>query len=127
MNKPYNAEAQAAKNLRAAIEANRVDLINTAKSAGVGLVHIYDPEYPKGGLTIAFKKVSPYTSGVMVECSVSTCSQEDSFSKKIGTQNALTKFFQDDTFQLPLLLNSMPSDINGTVKRAFSALYEELL
>lgn len=104
----------------------REDLLKQARDEGVGIVHIFDYNYPKGGLTVAFCKQSPYASGVMVECAVATCSSKDTFSKKIGTQRALEMFFDGETISLPLLMYSEDRDINGVVKRAFTALYKNI-
>lgn len=105
----------------------REDLIERARDEGVGIVHVFDYNYPKGGLTVAFLKISKYKSGIMVECAVATCSPKDTFSKKVGTQRALEMFFAHETVSLPLLMYSEDRDINGAVKRAFTALYENIL
>lgn len=101
----------------------RQDLLNEALELGVGIVHIYDPENPKGGITVAFRKCSPYKSGRMVEVAVNTCSPEDNFSKKLGVTGALTKFFEGETIVLPLLQGYEDEEVNQTVKLAFSTLY----
>ncbi len=121
----YKILAELAAKARAHYENDRALLITAARNSEVGIVHIYDVNYPKGGLTVAFKKSSPYASGVMVECAVATCSREDTFSKKTGTYNALTKFFEGNTIELPLLNTEADSELNGVVKRAFTALYDE--
>lgn len=110
-----------------AITTLREDLIEQARDEGVGIVHVFDYNYPKGGLTVAFRKISEYKSGIMVECAVATCSPKDTFSKKVGTQRALEMFFAGETIGLPLLMYSEARDINGAVKRAFTALYENIM
>lgn len=102
----------------------RASLVEKSRMLGVGIVHVFDPDWPKGGLTIAFRKVSEFKSGKMVECAVATCSAADTFSKKIGTQLALEMFFEEKTIMLPLLEDAEPRDINGVVKTAFTALYD---
>ena len=106
------------------VDNARADLLEQAQEAGVGIVHIYDSDCPKGGITVAFRKCNAYTSGSMVEVAVNTCSNNDSFSKKIGTAGALQKFFDGETIQLPLLHGiTDPRDINYAVKQAFWGLY----
>ena len=112
MSKPSNAS-----------DIYRTELLNKAKLLRIGIVHVFDPNAPKGGLTVAFRKSGQYKSGKMVECSVASCSDQDSFSKKIGTTIALEKFFDERTIELPLLAYYDLRDLNGVVKRAFTALY----
>ncbi len=105
------------------IQTYREQLLDKAKLFNVRTVHIFDKLYPKGGLTVAFAKVSEYKSGKMVECAVATCSDQDTFSKKTGTTIALEKFFDGHTIELPLLTYYDLCDMNHVVKRAFAALY----
>ena len=97
-----------------------------ANTSELGIVHIYNPDYPKGGLTIAFRKSSPYKSGVMVDVAVHVCSQGDSFSKKIGNLGAKQKFNSGEFIQLPLLKSYLEQDIAFAVKQAFTALYDTI-
>lgn len=106
----------------AAIKSHRQELIDKAKVLGVGLVHIFDVDLPKGGLTVAFRKVSPHKSGTMVEVAVATCSDKDTFSRKIGATVALQKFYNGETIELPLLRSCTERDLNEVVKHAFIAL-----
>ena len=100
------------------------DLLNQALEDKVGIVHIFDSEYPKGGLTVAFRKSNEFKSGCMVDVAVATCSQEDSFNKRIGNMRALKMFYNGETISLPIL-NTLPADdINWAVKNAFKALYD---
>lgn len=101
----------------------RTELLEKARLLKIGIVHIFDADHPVGGLTIAFRKSSQYKSGKMVECSVASCSDQDAFSKKIGTTIALEKFFDERTIELPLLAYYDLRDLNGVVKRAFTAMY----
>jgi len=104
----------------------RQTLLLQARDQKVGLVHIHDSDYPKGGLTVAFQKSNEYNSGRMVTVAVAVCSPEDTFSRKIGSQQALEKFFNGETIQLPLLQYHIAEDINWAVKQAFTALYTSL-
>ena len=104
-------------------EEYRLDLMAKATILGVGLVHIYDTIDHKGGLTVAFRKVSQFGSGKMVQCAVNTCSNKDSFSKKIGARGALEKFFNGETIELPILEVWAEEDLNWAVKTAFTNLY----
>lgn len=87
----------------------------------INIVHVFDKELPYGGLTVAFRKVTPFKSGRMVECAVATCSIEDSFNKRVGREIALRNFTNGETIKLPLDEND--GDLNGSVKAAFSLLY----
>jgi len=107
-------------------EDYRLDLMAKATILGVGLVHIYDTENHKGGLTVAFRKVSQFGSGKMVQCAVNTCSNKDSFSKKIGAKGALEKFFNGETIELPILEVWSEEDLNWAVKTSFTNLYAVL-
>lgn len=107
-------------------EDYRLDLMAKATILGVGLVHIYDTENHKGGLTVAFRKVSQFGSGKMVQCAVNTCSNKDSFSKKIGAKGALEKFFNGETIELPILEIWGEEDLNWVVKNAFTHLYTQI-
>ena len=107
----------------ASLEKNyREELHESAKEQGIGIVHIYiDGE--KGGMTIAYRKSNQFSSGCMVEVAVATCSEADAFSKKIGVQLALEKFFDDNTIELPLLKTYEARDVSYAVKSAFTAMY----
>lgn len=108
--------------IRAAIDNHRKLLMARAKDENVGIVHIHDELWNKGGMTIAFRKANEFKSGTMVEVAVNTCSYKDTFSRKIGTTGALNKFFDGETIQLPLLGMYAEEDINWAVKQAFTAL-----
>ena len=108
--------------LNTAIKEYREELHQSAKDQGIGIVHIYT-DGEKGGLTIAYRKSNEFTSGCMVEVAVATCSEADAFSKKIGVQLALEKFFDDNTIELPLLKTFEARDVSYAVKSAFTAMY----
>ena len=97
--------------------------INTTGRIGEGANHIYDTENHKGGLTVAFRKVSQFGSGKMVQCAVNTCSNKDAFNKKIGAKGALEKFFNGETIELPILEIWTEEDLNWAVKQSFTQLY----
>jgi len=92
----------------------------------IGIVHIYNPDYPKGGMTVAYRKSNQHKSGVMVDVAVHVCSNADSFSKKIGNAGATAKFLNGNTIQLPLLRAFAKADISFAVKNAFTALNETI-
>ena len=100
----------------------RLDLLEDARKYGVGLVHIRGSTN-KGGLTVAFRKSTAHTSGTMVTLAVSTCSNKDSFNRKVGTELALERFFRGETIELPILMNHAPEDISYVVKQAFTQLH----
>lgn len=120
----YTPEVTSAirERIAVALKQYREQLHDSAKAQNIGIVHIHE-DGQKGGLTIAYRKTSPYASGRMVEVAVATCSIEDAFSKKIGVQNALEKFFDGQTIELPLLNNYDQRDISYAVKTAFTAFY----
>lgn len=108
---------------KAELERQRAELLDYATKMGVGLVHIYDKDSPKGGLTVAFRKTTQYKSGVMVEVAVATCSTQDSFSKKIGTVLALGKFADGETIYLPINCALNGENLAYNIKSAFWRLY----
>lgn len=114
---------QSTKGIADIVSLHRSELLEKARLLRVGTVHIFDTDEPKGGMTVAFRKSSNFKLGKMVDCAVAVCSGQDTFSKKIGTTLALEKFFDGETIALPLLTYYEPRDLNGVVKRAFTALY----
>lgn len=104
-------------------DENRAFLLNKAHILGIGIVHVFDEDNPKGGMTIAFRKVSPFAKGTMVDVAVATCSKEDSFNRKTGTKLALESFFNGDTIQLPLNNPASKEGISTQVKWAFEGLF----
>lgn len=112
--------------IRKLAEEYRMSLMARAKDENVGIVHIHSDNWPRGGLTVAFRKANEFKSGTMVEVAVNTCSSKDMFSRKLGTTGALTKFFDGETIQLPLLNMYQEEDINWAVKQSFTALWEAI-
>lgn len=97
---------------------------NSRHTNDVGIVHIYNPDCAKGGMTIAYQKSTDHKSGMMVDVAVQVCSDMDSFSKKTGTAGARAKFDNGETIQLPLLKSYFAKeDIAFAVKESFTALY----
>lgn len=101
----------------------REELLNQALREGVGIVHIFHTHDAMGGMTVAFKKANEFESGTMVEVAVASCSKLDPFSKKVGTEQALEKYFDGETIMLPLLNHYHGRDIAFAVKRKFTALW----
>lgn len=114
-------------NVKRIVEAERKEMLRKAEVTGVGIVHIFNPSDTKGGLTVAFRKCLPeQVSTNMVDVSVAVCSRSDTFSRKIGTYNALEKFFYGEIISLPLSSGYADEDLAGTVKFAFTALSDQL-
>lgn len=67
----------------------------------VRVVHFFDKNDPKGGVTVAYRKTSEHNSSNMVEVAVAYCSPKDQFSKKIGTELALDYFNQGRAILVP--------------------------
>jgi hypothetical protein len=125
MTHSYEKINEAHKAMVAKFEQERIDLLKEAERNGVKVVHVFYPEQPKGGLTIAFRKSMPnQVSTNMVECAVVTCSFADNFNRKIGTTLALQQWFNGFTVALPLSSGFVDEDLSGRVKRAFMALYD---
>ena len=119
-----NTFNESRKALVEAIESERQTLLSDAKRNGVSIVHVFNELDPKGGLTIAFRKSMPnQVSTNMVDVSIAVCSHADTFSRKIGTFIALQKWFNNDMVQLPLSTGWADEDLNGIVKRKFTAMH----
>ena len=117
-----NSIANSNKQIAEAEKLERAKLIAYAKSLDVGIVHIFDVDYPKGGMTVAYQKSTPYNFGDMVRVAVATCSEEDTFNRKIGTTIALNNFFDGKIIELPLLRNHLTDDLSFYVKNLFTRL-----
>lgn len=124
---PHKAQAEAradfVKTINEAVERRKEFYLTKAKLEGVGIVHVFDKDDPKGGMTIAFKKCNTYKSGVMVDIAVNTCSDDDTFSKSHGTIGALEKFFEGKVVSLPLLRYVHERELPGTVKQLFKSVH----
>jgi len=104
----------------------KLNMLERAKVFGIQVVHIRSDYSSKGGMTIAFRKSSQYKSGRMVDLSIATCSIEDQFNKGIGMINALEKFFDGETVQMPLLNSFNDEDLSEIVKVVFTRLYNSV-
>jgi|DEB19_MinimDraft_2_1074335.scaffolds.fasta_scaffold04374_4 hypothetical protein len=104
----------------------KLTMLERANILGIQVVHIRDSYSSKGGMTIAFRKSSQYKSGRMVDLSIATCSIEDQFSKSIGVVNALEKFFDGETVQMPLLNSFDDDQLSEVVKVVFTRLYNSV-
>lgn len=125
MTKPIPSEVsykiKLMQDINAEAENYRQELVSFAKDANISIVHIFDKENPKGGLTVAFRKHMPHQNSTnMVEVAVATCSTLDTFSRKIGTQYALDNFRDGRTIDLPLSSGYKYEDLNLMVKEFFS-------
>jgi hypothetical protein len=125
---------EAKKALHAAInefkqkqEQERQLLLSDAKRNGVQIVHIFNKSNTMGGLTVAFRKTRPgQQSTNMVDVAIATCSFADTFSRRIGTGLALSKWFDGEIVQMPLSSGWRDEDLNGRVKDAFTAMWKTL-
>ena len=125
MTKPIPSEVsykiKLMQDINAEAENYRQELVSFAKDANISIVHIFDKENPKGGLTVAFRKHMPHQNSTnMVEVAVATCSTLDTFSRKIGTRMALELFAEGRTIDLPLSCGHKEEDLNLRVKEFFS-------
>ena len=128
MTTEYSKVSEAKRMLMAAINQERANMLDWANSESIRVVHVFNAERPKGGLTVAFRKCQPdQVSTNMVECAVATCSQMDSFDRKVGTHYALSKFDNGETISLPLSSGYDGEDLAYRVKHAFASLYYSLV
>ena len=111
------------KTINESVARRKEFYMTKAKLEGVGIVHIFDADWPKGGMTVAFKKSNPYKSGVMVDIAVNNCSTEDTFSRSHGTVGALEKFFEGKIIQVPLLRFYDERDLPTLIKTHFRRMY----
>jgi len=109
-----------AQDIRQALNAARV---KDAELQGIRILHVFNKHRPHGGFTVAYRPCSNYKNSKMVECAVSTCSVEDTFNKRIGTQLALDNFANGRTVDLPILAAYCANDITFAIKACFIAVY----
>ena len=93
------------------------------EAQGIRVLHVFNKRRPRGGFTVAYRARSNYSNSKMVECAVSTCSVEDTFNKRIGTQLALDNFANGRTIDLPILAVYTANDITFAVKACFIAIH----
>jgi hypothetical protein len=106
---PFTAEKiQAAKAYARIIEDASTSVAETAREDGIQLLYHFDREDPKsGGYTIAYRPSQGYVgrkSGKMVDVAVAYCSEGDTFSKKIGREQAIMNFRAGMFIQVPAML-----------------------
>jgi len=111
------------KTINESIARRKEFYLTKAKLEGVGIVHIFDKDFPKGGMTIAYKKCNPYKSGIMVDIAVNTCSEADTFSRSHGTVGALEKFFDGQVVSLPLLKFCNKDELALVIKQHFKRMF----
>ena len=117
------ARKEFVKTINESVARRKEFYLTKAKLEGVGIVHIFDKESPKGGLTIAYKKCNPYKSGIMVDIAVNTCAAEDTFSRSHGTTGALEKFFDGKVVSLPLLKFYSEDELSSVIKEQFKRMF----
>lgn len=71
-----------------------------AQAENIRICHSFDPD-EFGGVTIAYRKVTPHNNCRMVEVAVAYCSPHDTFSKKVGARRALDNFLDGATVLVP--------------------------
>lgn len=82
--------------------AKYYELLESAKNDGVHLVHTFDRDFHKGGVTIAWQRTGANGHGRMLNVSVCYCSPKDYFARKIGAFNALADFYSGAKIKVPL-------------------------
>ena len=89
-----------------------------AQAHGILIVHARSAKN-KGGVTIAYRKMNAHKNCRMVEVATAYCSPQDTFSKKIGTRNALTNFLMGKTVMVPARRNNNDDDTVVTLRNIF--------
>lgn len=100
--------------------------IENAAEQNISVLHVFNKHRPMGGFTVAYRPRSQYKNTKMVECAVSTCSAEDRFNKRTGTQLALDNFANGRTIDLPILAVYCQNDITFAIKACFIAIYNAI-
>jgi len=93
------------------------------EAQGIRVLHVFNKRRPHGGFTVAYRPCSNFKNSKMVECAVSTCSAEDTFNKRKGTQIALNNFGNGKTIDLPILAVYTANDITFAIKACFIAIH----
>lgn len=93
------------------IKSNTLDIVS--------IVHAFNKENPKGGVTIAYRQCEYFKNSKMVEVTAVYCSEADSFSRKIGTKMALNKFAKGETMLVPARINGEKTDVPVTLRNMF--------
>jgi hypothetical protein len=82
------------------------------------ITHIIDPS-GKGGVTMAWRKMSGTKNARMVEVAVAYCSPNDVFTKKIGKQTALENFEAGMTVLVPARTDKNDDSIPFNLRNMF--------
>ncbi len=77
------------------------------KVNNVRVVHLFDKDYPFGGVTVAYKpsKVDPKTGrhkGLYADVAAAYCSVEDQYSRVLGREMAIARLARGKSLRLPL-------------------------
>jgi hypothetical protein len=86
------------------------NLVQMAAEDGISILHIRADntdsniwaDSPFGGCTVAWKRTTDHRNGRMVEVSVSFCSPNDTFCRRVGSFNALSYFYDGQVILLPV-------------------------
>src|SRR5574343_208892 len=80
------------------------EVLNVIKTQNLGIIHSFDREYTKGGVTIVFNKTSSKPTNSkkhnIVSVSTSLCHPNDSYNKKIGLYLAVKNWIDGKQIQL---------------------------
>lgn len=102
---------------------NAPDNVKAGNKNKVKIMHCFDknsilyPEY--NGVTIAYRKLSPYKNCRVVELAVAYCSQYDQFEKKVGARLAMERFNAGKTIVFPIDRPDTDADISFCIENAF--------
>lgn len=91
-----------------------------ARAHGIKIVHYFDQDNLKGGVTMAYRKSSDFDNCRMVDVAVAYCSPHDTFSKKVGSEVALYAFLDGQTIQVPARVNGDDNSIPYILRGMFS-------
>ena len=79
-----------------------------ARENNINLLYVFDKDNTKsGGYTVAYRPSQGYVGrrhGKMVDVAVAYCSEGDTFSKKIGREQAIENFLNGRFIQVPAML-----------------------
>lgn len=100
------------------LEEQKAPTANEVQAKGVHIVHAMGAKN-KGGVTIAYRKMSEHKNCRMVEVATAYCSPQDIFSKKIGTRTALANFFLGKTIMIPARRKDNDDGVVVTLRNIF--------
>lgn len=98
-----------------------LDIQKVIKDLELNIIHCFDPEHNRGGVTICYKKCENHRNSRMVEVSVSYCSQHDSYNKKIGVRQAVERFYYNETITVPARSYNCDDSIPINLERMFAS------